>query len=156
VSRRDSGGNLGAPTERLEVRRIVRASPARVFSAWTDPDQLCRWWGPTGATCPTADVDLRVGGRYRIANRFPDGKTIWIVGEFEVVAPPHTLVYTWRLDPGPERIERVTVTFQPQNDRTEVIVIHERISDAATREQHEQGWTGCLDGLAEYILGTEG
>jgi uncharacterized protein YndB with AHSA1/START domain len=94
----------------------VRASPARVFSAWTDPDQLRRWWGPIGATCPTADVDLRVGGRYRIANRFPDGKTIWIVGEFEVVAPPHRLVYTWRLDPGPERTERVTVSFEPHGD----------------------------------------
>jgi len=60
--------------DRLEVRKVVRASPERLFSAWTDADQLRRWWGPIGATCPTAHVDLRVGGRYRIENRFPDGK----------------------------------------------------------------------------------
>jgi uncharacterized protein YndB with AHSA1/START domain len=98
-------------------------------------------------------VDLRVGGRYRIANRFPDGRTIWIVGEFEVVAPPHKLVYTWRLDPGPERTERVTVSFEPHDDGTEVVVVHERIPDKASREQHEQGWFGSLNGLAEYLRG---
>ena len=153
MTRGDSPGTPGGQLQRLEVRKVVRASPERLFSAWTNPDQLRRWWGPIGATCPSAEVDLRVGGRYRIENRFPDGKTIWIVGEFEVVAPPHKLVYTWRLDPGPARTERVMVSFEPQDDGTEVVVVHERISDTATREQHGQSWLGCLDGLAEYLQG---
>jgi uncharacterized protein YndB with AHSA1/START domain len=136
---------------RLEVRRRVGAPPERVFAAWTDPNQLKQWWGPKGVTCPAAEVDLRTGGRYRIANRFADGRLVWIFGEFEVVAPPHRLVYTWRAEPGPDVHERVTVTFELRDGGTEVVVVHERIPDARTRDGHREGWQGCLDGLAEHL-----
>jgi uncharacterized protein YndB with AHSA1/START domain len=96
-------------------------------------------------------VDLRVGGSYRIANQMPDGTVLWIVGEFEVVDPPHKLVYSWRAGPQPVDSERVTVQFEPRGDATEVIVTHERIPNAATRDQHQAGWDGCLDGLANYL-----
>lgn len=48
-----------------------RASPERIFDAFTDPEQLVRWWWPEGFTCPAAEVDLRVGGTYRIAMKWP-------------------------------------------------------------------------------------
>ena len=117
----------------------MAAPPERVFAAWTNPDQLKQWWGPRAVTCPAAEVDLRAGGRYRIANRFPDGRMVWIVGEFEIVAPPHRLVYTWRAEPGSEAPERVTVTFEPREGATEVVVVHERIPDAPTRDRHRDG-----------------
>jgi uncharacterized protein YndB with AHSA1/START domain len=135
----------------LIVRRTIRASAERVFDAWTKPEHLVRWWGPRPVRCSRAEVDLRVGGGYRIANQFPDGKVLWIVGEFELVKPPHKLVYTWRLEPGTPSSERVTVRFEPRDGATEVIVVHERISSAAIRATHEQGWQGCLDGLEELL-----
>jgi len=67
----------------LVTRRTIRASVARLFEAWTQPDKLCAWWGPSPVTCSGAEVDLRVGGRYRIANALPDGKTLIIEGEFD-------------------------------------------------------------------------
>ena len=136
---------------RLEVRRLVRARPERVFAAWTSSEQLKQWWGPAGGTCGRAEVDLRPGGRYRIENLFPDGRTIWIVGEFEAVTPPHEVVYTWRVEPGGGPRERVTVRFEQRGDGTEVVVVHEQIPDEPTRARHEQGWIGCLSGLAEYL-----
>ena len=48
--------------------------------------------------------------------------------------------------------ERVTVSFDKKNDRTEVVVRHDRIPDLPTRERHRQGWEGCLDGLAAYAV----
>lgn len=54
----------------LVVRRMIRATLDRLFAFWTEPEHLVRWWGPDGVSCPTAEVDLRPGGRYRIANRF--------------------------------------------------------------------------------------
>jgi uncharacterized protein YndB with AHSA1/START domain len=54
-------------------------------------------WGPEGVSCIAAEVDLRVGGRYRIANKFPDGRVFWIVGELQIIEPPHRLTYTWQL-----------------------------------------------------------
>lgn len=134
----------------LIARQTIRASAERLFQAWTRPELLTQWWGPENVVCPEAQVDLRVGGGYRIANRFPDGRLVWIVGEFEQVVPPHRLVYTWRLEPAAETAQesRVTVRFEARDEATEVIVVHERLVDAAYREHTEQGWHGCLARLA--------
>jgi uncharacterized protein YndB with AHSA1/START domain len=133
------------------VRRTIRAPVERVFDAWTRPEHLVRWWGPRPVRCSGAEVDLRVGGRYRIGNQLPDGKILWIVGEFEQVRPPHKLVYTWQLEPGEPSSERVTVRFEPRDGATEVIVVHERITRAEVRATHEQGWLGCFDGLEQFL-----
>ena len=130
----------------LVVRRVIRAPAARVFEAWTTPSELLRWWGPRSVRCTAAEIDLRVGGSYRIANQLPDGRVLWIVGEFEEIVVPHRLVYTWRTQEGAS-LERVTVRFEPRDGSTEVIVVHERIAEARTRQEHETGWRECLDGL---------
>jgi uncharacterized protein YndB with AHSA1/START domain len=134
----------------LIVRRTIAASPQRLFDAWTQPLELRRWWGPEGVVCTAAEVDLRVGGGYRIANQFPDGTTEWISGEFLSIEPPRELVFSWRLGAA-ETAERVTVRFEPHGAQTEVIVTHERIRGDRTRDRHEQGWDGCLKGLAAYL-----
>lgn len=135
----------------LVVRRTIRADPERVFDAWTRPEHLKKWWGPKSVECIDAQVDLRVGGTYRIANQFPDGKVLWINGEFEAIDRPHRLVYTWRIGSEEGAAERVTVTFQAQGQATEVMVVHECIPTVAKRDTHERGWLGCLDGLVEYL-----
>jgi uncharacterized protein YndB with AHSA1/START domain len=137
----------------LVVRKTIRATAERLFAAWTISEQLKLWWGPQGVKCVEAEVDLRHGGRYRIANQLPDGKILWITGEFEVIEPPRKLVYTWRLEPETKRSERVTVQFEPCGEHTEVIVTHERISSEELREMHQQGWRGCLEGLAKFVEG---
>lgn len=134
----------------LVVRRTIKAPVARVFAAWTQPEQLRRWWGPRPVTCSEATVDLRMGGAYRIGNRLPDQSVIWISGEFEVVEPPERLVYTWHVEgkdrPTAER-SRVTVRFAHCPTGTEVVVVHERIDSEETRADHERGWRGCLESL---------
>ena len=137
----------------LIVRRVIATPPTRLFEAWTQPEQVMSWWGPRNVACVDATIEARAGGRYRIGNRFPDGRVVWIVGEFEVVEPPHRLVYSWRLEPGGGPAERVTVRFEPRDkDRTELIVIHERIVTIETRDQHELGWHGCLEGLERFLM----
>jgi uncharacterized protein YndB with AHSA1/START domain len=72
-----------------------------------------------------------------------------IEGRFQIVEWPHRLVYTWRA--GEDQESRVTVRFEPRGEFTEVIVVHELIPNDSIRESHEQGWTGCLDGLEKYF-----
>ncbi|WP_421725485.1 SRPBCC family protein [Bauldia sp.] len=131
------------------VRKVIRATPARLFAAWTEPRHLVQWWGPGPVTCPEAEVDLRVGGRYRIANRMPDGAINWIDGTFEAVEAPHLLVYSWRMGDAPD--ERVTVRFNPHEAGAEVVVRHERIASPEAVKTHRLGWEGCLNGLAAYL-----
>jgi uncharacterized protein YndB with AHSA1/START domain len=136
----------------LIARKTIRASAERIFAAWTEPAQLMQWWGPRAdVVCPGAEVDLRAGGKYRIGNRFPNGDMIWIAGEYELIEPPHKLVFTWYVEADSPMVERVTVKLEPQNETTEVIVIHERIVSAAIRDQHEKGWCGCFSGLDEFL-----
>ena len=124
-----------------------------MFAAWTDPIELRKWWGPKDVRCISAEIDLRVGGHYRIGNELPDKTVIWIEGVFEEIEKPNLLVYTWHVDTRPQSPERVTVRLLSRDQGTEVIVRHERILTTRLRHQHRQGWIGCLDGLVEYLSG---
>lgn len=139
----------------LVIRRLIDASAEDLFEYWTEPAHLMEWWGPNGVSCDSATIDLRVGGAYRIANRFPDDTVLWISGTFEEIAPPKRLAYTWQLSGAGvsprDVVERVTVTFTPRGTGTEVVVVHERIADASTRAGHERGWNECLDALERVI-----
>jgi uncharacterized protein YndB with AHSA1/START domain len=135
----------------LTVKRVIAAAPERLFDAWTRPEELRCWWGPAGVTCTAADVDLRVGGTYRIANQFPEGRVVWIEGRYERIERPSLLIYTWRLAGESAPAERVRVSFRPHPQGTEVIVRHERIRDTARRDGHERGWLGCLEGLERHV-----
>ncbi len=137
----------------LTVTRTIRADAARLFQAWTDPAQLVAWWGPRPVTCTEAQVDLRVGGRYRTGNRLPDGSILYISGVFEAIEAPRLLIYTWQVEPAVGKPERVTVRFDERGGQTEVSITHERIGEAALRDRHQAGWQGCFDSLAAYLEG---
>jgi uncharacterized protein YndB with AHSA1/START domain len=132
-------------TTSLSISRLIRAPRARVFEAWTSPALLVKWWGPEEVTCPEAHVDLRVGGGYRIANRYANGQIVWISGVFEQVEAPERLVYTWQIDL--EAGTLVTLSLFEHPVGTELRLLHERIADPKLRDGHLAGWNGCLDKL---------
>jgi uncharacterized protein YndB with AHSA1/START domain len=135
----------------LMVRRTIRASAERLFAAWTEPEHFLDWWGPASVDCVLFEIDSQVGGGYQIGNQHPDGRITWISGKFKEIERPDRLVFTWRLCGTEGLPERVIVRFDPRDDATEVIVIHQRITSAAARDSHELGWRGCLDGLCSYL-----
>jgi uncharacterized protein YndB with AHSA1/START domain len=134
-------------TVALIVRRRFKSEALKLFEAWTSPDLLMAWWGPRGVTCPEAEVDLRIGGTYRLSNLFPDGRTIWITGEFQKIEKPTLLVYTWKHE-GENPTSRVTVRFDKVLDGTEIVIVHEKLADEESRRRHQEGWIGCLEKLA--------
>ena len=88
--------------EQLVIERTLTASPERVFDAFTDPDQLTNWWWPAGFTCPAAEVDLRVGGTYRLAMEWPGSIPTearfshYMGGEYLEIDRPRRLVMSGR------------------------------------------------------------
>jgi uncharacterized protein YndB with AHSA1/START domain len=57
----------------LHLEKVLRAPRERVFAACVEPEQLAKWWGPTGFTVPSVELCVRAGGRYRITMQPPDG-----------------------------------------------------------------------------------
>ena len=136
----------------LVVRRRFSVPPGRIFEAWTDPEKLRQWWGPPGVECTHAEVDLRVGGNFRLANLLPDGSTLWIGGTYEEVDTPKRLKYSWHIEPGNDLDrEHVTVDFFAHEGGTEVVVTHTAIDSVERFNDHQLGWVGCLDELSDLI-----
>lgn len=134
----------------LELKRVFTAPREKVFQAWTTPEALKKWWGPEGYETPIAEVDLRVGGRYRLGMRkLPDGEVFYLLGAFREVTAPERLVYTWSWEGAHAEMGEtlVTVEFRTAGQSTEVILTHELFPDEATRDEHVKGWSSCLDRL---------
>ncbi len=138
----------------LTLTRIIRAPRERVFAAWTDPVLLVQWWGPGQISCPEAEVDLREGGAYRLANLEADGSITWIYGEFRLVRPPEELAYTWAVTGVAERETLVSVRFNDHPEGTELVIRHSRFGLAPVRSMHLVGWNGCIDKL-EAMFGDQ-
>lgn len=137
----------------LTLSRTFAAPRERVFRAWTDPEELRRWWGPPGFSTPFVEVDLRVGGNYRLAMQPPEGEAFHLFGAYREVQPPERLVYTWSSDwemmNAGETV--VTVEFRDLGNSTEVLVRHEFFPTEELRRQHAYGWEGSLDRLGGIL-----
>lgn len=76
----------------LTITRIFDAPLERVWKAWTDPDIFMKWWGPKDFTCPVANIDFRVGGKYHVAMHGPKGTEfdidLWSTGVYKEIVPP--------------------------------------------------------------------
>jgi len=132
----------------LRLTRTIEAAPATVFNAWTEPERLNQWSAPEGMVVE-AEVDLRVGGRYRLRMKNPDGEIFTAVGEYQEIIRPNRLVYTWGWEEtGNNHYEtRVTVEFLDRGGATEVVLTHELFPDADLAGKHNEGWTSCLNRL---------
>lgn len=135
----------------LTIRRRLAAPPERVYAAWTRPEHLLHWFGPPGIVMLQAEADARVGGRYRLVGRTPDGEINDVGGTYVEVVPDRRLVFTWAWHTTPERESLVTIDLAPDGDGTMMVLTHERFFDEAARDRHQVGWTGSLDRLATYL-----
>src|SRR5262249_12984936 len=70
------------------IRRVIDAPRELVFEAFTDPEHLPHFWGPQGFTCPSCEVDLRVGGAFNLQMRGPDGVDYPCSGTYREIVPP--------------------------------------------------------------------
>jgi uncharacterized protein YndB with AHSA1/START domain len=135
----------------LTLKRRYNAPPGRVFSAWTDPKKIIRWFGPGQTDVLRAESDPRVGGRYRIVARSPDGEEHDVSGVYREVVQDQKLVFTWAWRSTPERESLVIITFKPDGDGTLLTLQHEQFFDEPARDRHQTGWTGILEKLDRYL-----
>lgn len=142
----------------LVVRRWYEAPQEVVFRAFTERQLLERWLCPAPDIALTvAELDLRIGGRYRLLYRMPDGRVVPVIGEYRTISPPKQLVFTWTWEPpdphaGIETL--VTVDLLERDSGTEVVITHERFPTEEKMRRHRSGWTGALERL-DLLLAAE-
>jgi uncharacterized protein YndB with AHSA1/START domain len=133
----------------LRIERTFDAPVERVFEAWTSEHVLRRWLHakPDWET-PTAEVDLRVGGRIRIVMRDPsDGAQYGASGEYRTVDPPHRLVFSWTWDRSPDNPQLIELEFSERDGATSVAMTNSAIPTDDRLQDQQRGWKGCYDNL---------
>jgi uncharacterized protein YndB with AHSA1/START domain len=137
----------------MTYTRVFDAPRELAWRAWTEPEQLARWWGPRGISTPveTIEVDLRPGGAFRLTMvSDSDGMEFPTEMEFREVVEPERLVFGWEgqrgLGPG-----QVTVTFKDLGDRTEVASHYDGFATDEIAADSEVGWNQQLDKLQAYL-----
>jgi uncharacterized protein YndB with AHSA1/START domain len=153
------------------ITRTFDAPRELVFKAWTDPRQLAHWFGPKGVTITKCEMDLRPGGTFHYCMHTPDGQDMWGKWVFrEIVAPEkivlissfsdaqgnmtrHPMSQTWPL-------EMLSTTTFIEHDGKTILTIEWAPMNATELELEtfnaahagmQQGWTGSLDALADYL-----
>lgn len=142
---------------KLQISKVIKAKRPRVFEAWTKPELLQQWFGPENTIAPSADIDFRVGGAYRIQVQACEGsddtgirRLSQATGVYKEIVPNERIRFTWHGDWDPSLETMVTVVFKDVAGGTEVTLTHERFVTAESRDKHQHGWTGSLEKLARF------
>jgi uncharacterized protein YndB with AHSA1/START domain len=145
----------------LILKRMLNAPPERAFRAWTSPEHIQNWMRPEpGMVVPSAKMDLRVGGKFRIQMKNPEGEFFTAVGEFREVKAPERLVYTWDWEKdgsGAEfgevegKTSLITVEFVGRGEQTELVFTHTRFASVESRDSHARGWGRIVDSLVKFL-----
>ena len=137
----------------LTLARRLKATPDKVFAAWTNPEKIIQGCGPahTVGDSVEAKMDVRVGGSFRVRFKTDDGEQHEVGGKYLEVLPNERLVFSWAWHSTPERQSQVTVILKPEGDMTFLTLTHEKFFDDAARDGHKRGWTGTLDKLEQMF-----
>ena len=145
----------------LIIKRMLNAPQELAFAAWTSPEHIQQWMEPEpGMVVPFVIMDLRVGGKFRIQMKSPDGEYFTAVGEFKEVSAPERLVYTWdwEKDGSGEEFGEVegkpslmTVEFLKRGERTEMVLTHSRLGTVESRDSHARGWDKIVGKFAGFV-----
>ena len=169
------GNNMNATTVNVEKRdlvitRLFDAPVEQVWKAWTDPEYVTRWWGPTGFTSPSCKIDFREGGKFlfhmRAPKEFQGGQDFYTAGVYKKIVPLKLIEFSQGLaDKDGNRIDPATMgmpadfpkeipsalAFKQVGDRTELTATEYGWTVGQMRDMSEAGMNQCLDKLAEVL-----
>ena len=160
-------------THDVVMTRLFDAPVERAWKAWSDPEDVRQWWGPTGFTCPRADMDFREGGTSLVCMRAPQeygGQELYNTWTYSRIEPQDRIEFIHRftdqngtvLEPAqagippevPKEVRHV-ITFKAlDRDETEVTVIEYGYASAEVRDLSRNGLEQCLDKMAAIFANT--
>ena len=151
---------VAASTERneavpntIQLHRVLRATPDRVYRAFLDPDAMAKWLPPNGFTGKVHQMDARVGGSYKMSfTNFTSGKSHSFGGEYLELVPNERLRYVDRFsDPNLPGEMQVTVALRKVLVGTEVDIVQEGLPDVIPPDACTLGWQESLTLLTKLV-----
>jgi uncharacterized protein YndB with AHSA1/START domain len=139
----------------IMMTRVFDAPRELVFEAHTSAEHMKNWWGPRKYETVSAEVDFRVGGKWRVVHRGPDGDEHAFRGEFREIVPPERIVWTFEYEGAPGEIAVETLTLEEHDGKTTLTTV----SDAGSKEARDamlesgmlEGAEETWDRLEEYV-----
>ena len=154
-------------TERMVVTRVFDAPRELVWKAWTDPKYVMQWWGPKGFTASVCKMDFRVGGKFLICTRTPDGQEFWHGGEYHEIVPHEKIISSMyfsdsegnKVEPAQLGIEHEAIEgahdmilFEDLgNGRTKLTFIGNETMESAKDSGQLEGMNQVLDKVAAVV-----
>lgn len=138
----------------LQLTRLFEGPRERVYQAWSNQDQLEKWFGPEGYKTTVPHFDFQVEGTYQFVMNNDQGFEGGLTGKFVEIVPNEKLVFTWRwTNWGPEQPDSlITLQFLDKDDNTEIVLTQENLVNQQEVEGHKKGWTGGLESLHKYLV----
>lgn len=133
--------------EAIVLRRSYPVPPPAVWRAWVDAAVLRVWFGQADAPEWQAQMDVRIGGRYRLWMRGPDGRYYEAYGEYREVVPGRKLVFTWTWKQGADTEALITVVLKEAGGGTELEFMLDPVIDPRERE----AWRADFERLEQLL-----
>jgi uncharacterized protein YndB with AHSA1/START domain len=153
--------------QNVVVTRVFDAPVSEVWKAWSDPAYVMQWWGPTGFTCPLAEMDFREGGMSLVCMRAPQefgGQDMYNTWTYQKIVPLESIEFIHhftdqnrtKLDPADIGIPpgvpievRHVITFKMLDvNRTEMTVTEYGYTSDQAHDISKMGLEQCLDKMA--------
>lgn len=157
---------MSATNKDLIITRVFDAPIEVVWKAWTEPDNVTRWWGPKIFTSPLAEIDLRVGGKYHFCMRTPEGQDIHSAGTYQEIIPMKKIVCTdsfadengnivsgtqYGMDSDFPLELYMTINFEEQDGKTRMTLKHVGLPEGEMFDMTNTGWNESFDKLEESL-----
>lgn len=140
-------------TGTVELHRVLRCKPERVYRAFLDPDAMAKWLPPFGFTCKVHAMDPRVGGSFSMSfTNFTSGRSHSFGGTYVELVPGELIHYTDRFDdPGLPGEMRNRITLRAVACGTDLTIVQDGIPAVIPTEMCYLGWQECLLQLAQLV-----
>lgn len=140
-------------TGTVNLHRVLRSNPERVYRAFLDADAMSKWLPPFGFTCKVHHLDARVGGTYKMSfTNFSSGNSHSFGGKYLELIPNERIHYTDSFDdPNLPGQMRTTVSLRPVSCGTELTIVQEGLPEAIPVEMCYLGWQESLEQLARLV-----
>jgi uncharacterized protein YndB with AHSA1/START domain len=150
---RESKGESGMTTGTVQLHRVLRATPDKVYRAFLDADAVAKWLPPYGFTCQVDHLDARVGGTYKMSfSNFTTGDGHSFGGEYLELVPSEKIRYTDKFDdPALAGEMQTTITLKAVACGTELHAVQDGIPEIIPTEMCYLGWQESLAQLANLV-----